>query len=59
MPQYVPDVTEADIERVLLRDYAPEVHDTIREMIRGIEMREKARVVRSRSASSRRTRAST
>ncbi|HSA89540.1 MAG TPA: hypothetical protein VLF42_06520 [Burkholderiales bacterium] len=45
MNQYVPDVSESDIERVLRRDYAVEHHAAIREMIASIEMREKTRVV--------------
>lgn len=45
MEQYVPTVSESDIERVIRRDYPPDVHAAIREMIRGIEVREKARVI--------------
>ena len=45
MAQYQPDVTDGDVERVLNRDYPPEVHDDIRETIRGLEVREKTRVV--------------
>ncbi|MGH8758219.1 MAG: hypothetical protein ACREVW_01685 [Burkholderiales bacterium] len=42
---YVPDVTAADIERVVRRDYPPDLHDVIHEMIHGVEVREKARVI--------------
>jgi hypothetical protein len=45
MAQYVPNVTEVDIERVVRRDYPPEIHATIHEMIRGVEVREKPRVI--------------
>ncbi|HKE43736.1 MAG TPA: hypothetical protein VKB41_04270 [Steroidobacteraceae bacterium] len=45
MAQYVPDVTQADVERIVGRDYPPELHAAIRELIRGIEVREKTRVV--------------
>jgi hypothetical protein len=45
MPQYEPDVTEADVERILSRDYPPEVRDTIREMTRGVTVSEKPRVI--------------
>lgn len=45
MAQYVPEVNEADIERVVRRDYPPELHAAIQEMIRGVEVVEKPRVV--------------
>jgi hypothetical protein len=43
--QYVPDVTEADVERVVRRDYPPEHRGAIHEMIRGVGVREKPRVI--------------
>jgi hypothetical protein len=43
--QYVPTVSERDIERVVRRDYPPDLHAAIHEMIRGVEVREKARVI--------------
>ena len=45
MGQYTPDVTDEDVERIVRRDYPQDVHDFIFEMIRGIEVIEKARVV--------------
>jgi hypothetical protein len=45
MGQYVPEVSDSDVERVLRRDYAAEDHAAIREMIAGIEVREKTRIV--------------
>lgn len=45
MAQYVPEVTEADIERIVRRDYPPEMHRTIHDMIGGVEAWEKPRVV--------------
>ena len=45
MAQYLPDVTEADIERVLRRDYPPELHPVIQGLIRDVEVIEKPRVI--------------
>lgn len=45
MAQYVPDVTEADVERIVRRDYPPEQQVVIQDLIRGVEVREKPRVV--------------
>jgi hypothetical protein len=45
MEQYVPAVSEQDIERIVGRDYPSGLHAAIHELIRGIEVREKARVV--------------
>src|SRR5262245_38609688 len=45
MPQYVPEVTEADVERVVRRDYPAAIRAAIHERIRGVEVREKPRVV--------------
>jgi hypothetical protein len=43
--QYVPTVSESDIERLVRRDYPSDVHAAIHEMIRDIEVREKVRVI--------------
>lgn len=45
VPQYVPSVSERDIERIVQRDYPSDLHAAIHEMIRGIEVREKPRVI--------------
>jgi len=45
MAQSTPDVTEADIDRIMRRDYAADLHATIQEMIRKIDVREKPRIV--------------
>jgi len=45
MEQYVPDVSPHDVERVVARDYPPEHHEAIHEKIRGIDVREKVRVI--------------
>ena len=45
MAQYVPTVSESDIERIVRRDYSSDLHPAIREMIRGVDVREKARVI--------------
>ena len=45
MSQYIPQVTEADVERVVRRDYRAETWAAIHELIRGVEVREKPRVV--------------
>ena len=39
------DVTDADIERIIARDYPPDKHAEIRELIRGVECWEKPRVM--------------
>ena len=45
MEQYVPDVTDDDIERVVRREYSHEIQVTIHELIRDVDVREKPRVV--------------
>jgi hypothetical protein len=45
MVQYVPDVSEEDIKRIVRRDFSAEFLGAIHEMIRGVEVREKTRVV--------------
>lgn len=43
--QYVPDVSENDIERVIARDFSADTHAVIYEMVRQVVVREKTRVV--------------
>jgi len=45
MEPFTPDVTEADVERVLQRDFPAEHLPELRELIRKTEVREKDRVV--------------
>ena len=46
MDQYTPDVTEADVERIVRRDYPANLHDSIRDLIREAgDVWEKTRVV--------------
>ena len=45
MKQYVPSVSESDIERIVRRDYPSDLEAVIHEMIRSIEVREKPRVI--------------
>ena len=45
MDQFTPDVTEADVERVLQRDFTVAHLPELREWIRNTEVREKDRVV--------------
>ena len=45
MEQYTPGVSESDIERIVRRDYSPDLHAEIHEMIRDVEVREKPRVI--------------
>jgi hypothetical protein len=45
MSQYIPDVSEHDVERIVERDFPADAQDAIHEMIRGAEVREKTRVV--------------
>lgn len=45
MEQYHPTVSDIDIERIVRRDYPSDLHASIHEMIRGIDVREKARVI--------------
>jgi hypothetical protein len=45
MSQFIPEVGEQDVERVLARDFPVEHQQEIREMIQGVEVREKHRVV--------------
>ena len=45
MAQYVPSVSESDIERIVRRDYPSDLHAVIYEVIRGIEVWEKPRVI--------------
>src|SRR5262245_5090302 len=45
MKQFVPDVSQADVERILLRDYPAEQHDELRAAIHALQHREKDRIV--------------
>jgi hypothetical protein len=45
MEQYIPSVTDDDIERVVRRDYPTETQGAIHELIRGVDVREKPRVI--------------
>lgn len=45
MEQFVPHVSESDVERIIQRELPVEERDGIREVIRRLEVREKARVV--------------
>jgi hypothetical protein len=61
MPQYVPSVTDDDVDRIVRRDYPAELHNAIQRLIQAVEVREKPRVVRalcSGSSACRRTRRS-
>jgi hypothetical protein len=43
--QFTPDVSEADVERIIERDLPVESRDEIRAIVRQLEVREKPRVV--------------
>jgi hypothetical protein len=43
--QYLPELTEADIGRVVGRDYAPQLQPVVEELIQAVEVIEKTRVV--------------
>lgn len=45
MAQYVPSVSEQDVDRIVRRDYPTDLHAAIHEMIRAVEVWEKPRVV--------------
>lgn len=45
MEQFVPDVSESDVERIIQRDFLQEEQEEIRGLIRPLEVREKPRVV--------------
>ena len=45
MDQFIPQVTQEDIERVLQRDFSAEHWREIREMIQKVRVREKDRVM--------------
>lgn len=45
MAQFVPDVSEHDVQRIVRRDFPIDAQDAIHKMIRGVEVREKTRVV--------------
>jgi len=45
VPQFIPSVSDADILRIVARDFAADQHPSILEMIRSVTVREKPRVV--------------
>ena len=45
MSQYIPTVTEDDVERLLRRDYPPEAHDEIRRQLVTVTVPERLRVI--------------
>ena len=45
MEQFIPVVTEDDVERILNREYHSELHDGIRVLISKVTIHEKTRVV--------------
>ena len=45
MEQFVPQVSDADVERIIQRDFPQDKHEEIRGLIRPLEVREKPRVV--------------
>ena len=45
MDQFVPEVSDSDVERILQRDVPLEEQEVIRRLIRQLEVREKPRVV--------------
>ena len=45
MKQFVPNVSESDVERIIRRDFMEDEHDAIRELIRQVEVRETPRVL--------------
>lgn len=45
MEQFVPDVSESDVERIIHRDFPQGQHQDIRGLITQVEVREKPRVV--------------
>ena len=45
MEQFVPDVSESDVERIIQRDFPQEEQEQIRGLVRQVEVREKPRVV--------------
>ena len=45
MPQYEPQVTEVDVERIVRRDYPTELQPQVLDLIRDVNVRNKPRVV--------------
>jgi hypothetical protein len=43
--QYVPAVSDEDVERVVRRDYPAEIHSVIHQLLRSVDVREKPRVI--------------
>jgi hypothetical protein len=44
MAQFTPQVSDADVERIINRDIAPEHRGEVHEIVRRLEVRDKARV---------------
>lgn len=47
MEQFTPQVSDSDVERVIMRDLPLEEQEVIRTMIRQLEVREKPRVIQT------------
>jgi hypothetical protein len=45
MDQFIPQVSEADVHRIVKRDYSPNQHAMILDMIENTEKKESARIV--------------
>lgn len=45
MSQYLPDIQETDVDRVVQRDYPVELQPVIRDLIKNVEVIEKPRVI--------------
>jgi hypothetical protein len=45
MGQFIPTVTEADVERILKRDFPAELHGEMMELFSQVDVREKPRVL--------------
>jgi hypothetical protein len=45
MQPFVPNVTDLDVERIVVRDFPPDARPSIRDAIRSVAVREKPRVI--------------
>jgi hypothetical protein len=45
MSQYIPQVTDEDIERLISRDFPPETHDEIWQLTASVTVHERLRVI--------------
>ena len=45
MAQYIPEVTEKDIDRLIARDYRSEEHNEIQRLLPSVTVRERLRVI--------------